>query len=285
MNYMTLSSDLSNDGVKERFASSPLSSPTRYHFQSIVTPLLAFRASTANKDHLPSVPYGMGKHYCDYCDVYLTHDSVSVRKAHNSGRNHLQNVRDYYMSLDPAQVQAIVDDVSRHYELAGVEKPALQAGPAGGFGGGWGGAGPGGAGGPGGYNRPGFGGPPRGGFAGNAGSGYGRPPPFFQQQQQPGGPPPSGPYGRPQGPPNFSQPPPPLGMSNGATPDYSRPPPPLGMHSRPPPGFNPSVPPPNYSPQPGSGAQSTQGTQQSYPSQPPPSSESPAGLPRPLGMR
>jgi len=52
------------------------------------------------------------KHYCDYCDVFLTHDSASgsfhgwkhstfthhyiVRKAHNSGRNHLANVRDYY---------------------------------------------------------------------------------------------------------------------------------------------------------------------------------------------
>ncbi|CAG8953190.1 hypothetical protein HYFRA_00003391 [Hymenoscyphus fraxineus] len=33
---------------------------------------------------------------CDYCDVYLTHDSMSVRKAHNSGRNHLRNVVDYY---------------------------------------------------------------------------------------------------------------------------------------------------------------------------------------------
>jgi hypothetical protein len=28
--------------------------------------------------------------------VYLTHDSMSVRKAHNSGRNHLRNVVDYY---------------------------------------------------------------------------------------------------------------------------------------------------------------------------------------------
>ena len=32
----------------------------------------------------------------DYCDVYLTHDSMSVRKAHNSGRNHERNVLDYY---------------------------------------------------------------------------------------------------------------------------------------------------------------------------------------------
>ncbi|KAF2744633.1 zf-U1-domain-containing protein [Sporormia fimetaria CBS 119925] len=32
----------------------------------------------------------------DYCDVYLTHDSMSVRKAHNAGRNHLRNVQAYY---------------------------------------------------------------------------------------------------------------------------------------------------------------------------------------------
>ncbi|CAI4215158.1 unnamed protein product [Parascedosporium putredinis] len=36
---------------------------------------------------------------CDYCDVYLTHDSMSVRKAHNSGRNHLRNVVDYYQQI------------------------------------------------------------------------------------------------------------------------------------------------------------------------------------------
>lgn len=37
----------------------------------------------------------------DYCDVYLTHDSMSVRKAHNSGRNHERNVLDYYQSNIP----------------------------------------------------------------------------------------------------------------------------------------------------------------------------------------
>jgi U1 small nuclear ribonucleoprotein C len=37
--------------------------------------------------------------FCDYCDVYLTHDSMSVRKAHNSGRNHLRNVVDYYQRI------------------------------------------------------------------------------------------------------------------------------------------------------------------------------------------
>lgn len=35
-------------------------------------------------------------HLGDYCDVYLTHDSMSVRKAHNAGRNHLRNVVEYY---------------------------------------------------------------------------------------------------------------------------------------------------------------------------------------------
>ncbi|KAK2593536.1 U1 small nuclear ribonucleoprotein C [Conoideocrella luteorostrata] len=38
----------------------------------------------------------MPKFFCDYCDVYLTHDSMSVRKAHNTGKNHLRNVVDYY---------------------------------------------------------------------------------------------------------------------------------------------------------------------------------------------
>ncbi|KAK3325662.1 U1 small nuclear ribonucleoprotein [Apodospora peruviana] len=44
----------------------------------------------------------MPKFFCDYCDVYLTHDSMSVRKAHNSGRNHLRNVVDYYQRKSPS---------------------------------------------------------------------------------------------------------------------------------------------------------------------------------------
>jgi hypothetical protein len=50
-----------------------------------------------------------GPVFCDYCDVYLTHDSMSVRKAHNSGRNHLRNVVDYYqrkLSLFPIHFPA-----------------------------------------------------------------------------------------------------------------------------------------------------------------------------------
>ncbi|KAF8509731.1 U1 zinc finger-domain-containing protein [Gautieria morchelliformis] len=70
----------------------------------------------------------MPKHYCesihqdvlvfthvepgDYCDVFLTHDSTSVRKAHNSGRNHLSNVRDYYASLGHDKAQNIIDQIT-----------------------------------------------------------------------------------------------------------------------------------------------------------------------------
>ncbi|GHJ87878.1 hypothetical protein NliqN6_4280 [Naganishia liquefaciens] len=58
----------------------------------------------------------MGKYYCDYCDVFLTHDSQSVRKAHNSGRNHIQNVIDYYSSLGHNEAQNIIDQITRQYE-------------------------------------------------------------------------------------------------------------------------------------------------------------------------
>uniref|UniRef100_V5EZS4 Matrin-type domain-containing protein n=1 Tax=Kalmanozyma brasiliensis (strain GHG001) TaxID=1365824 RepID=V5EZS4_KALBG len=73
----------------------------------------------------------MGKHYCDYCDVFLTHDSVSVRKAHNSGRNHLQNVREYYQTLEPEQIQQVLDTLAHEYDRRGIEKPRDLLQPAG----------------------------------------------------------------------------------------------------------------------------------------------------------
>ncbi|KAF9453032.1 zf-U1-domain-containing protein [Macrolepiota fuliginosa MF-IS2] len=65
----------------------------------------------------------MPKHYCDYCDVFLTHDSASVRKAHNSGRNHLANVRDYYASLGHDKAQSIIDQITAAYESTGGPPP------------------------------------------------------------------------------------------------------------------------------------------------------------------
>jgi len=32
----------------------------------------------------------------DYCDIYLTHDSASVRKAHNEGWKHRLHVKNYF---------------------------------------------------------------------------------------------------------------------------------------------------------------------------------------------
>ncbi|ODV94621.1 hypothetical protein PACTADRAFT_85854 [Pachysolen tannophilus NRRL Y-2460] len=38
----------------------------------------------------------MPKYYCEYCRSYLTHDSMSVRKSHLMGKNHLKYYCDYY---------------------------------------------------------------------------------------------------------------------------------------------------------------------------------------------
>lgn len=88
----------------------------------------------------------------DYCDIFLTHDSSSVRKAHNAGRNHLINVKTYYsgtilvttythtdqwryvcwnkglttrilsisfIELSPETTQAVMDTVARAYAEGG----------------------------------------------------------------------------------------------------------------------------------------------------------------------
>ncbi|CCA66564.1 related to lipoyltransferase [Serendipita indica DSM 11827] len=65
----------------------------------------------------------MPKHYCDYCDVWLTHDSAAVRKAHNSGRNHLSNVREYYASLGHDKAQTIIDQITQAFERGGGPPP------------------------------------------------------------------------------------------------------------------------------------------------------------------
>ncbi|XP_062507499.1 U1 small nuclear ribonucleoprotein C-like [Corticium candelabrum] len=54
----------------------------------------------------------MPKYYCDYCDSYLTHDSPSVRKTHNHGRKHRDNVRLYYTKWVEEQAQALIEQTS-----------------------------------------------------------------------------------------------------------------------------------------------------------------------------
>ncbi|KAG5950145.1 hypothetical protein E4U53_005434 [Claviceps sorghi] len=55
----------------------------------------------------------------DYCDVYLTHDSMSVRKAHNSGKNHLRNVVDYYQQIGHEKAQSVIDSITSSYAAEG----------------------------------------------------------------------------------------------------------------------------------------------------------------------
>lgn len=57
----------------------------------------------------------MPKYYCDYCDTFLTHDSPSVRKTHNGGRKHKENVRMYYQTWMEQQAQKLVDATTRAF--------------------------------------------------------------------------------------------------------------------------------------------------------------------------
>jgi U1 small nuclear ribonucleoprotein C len=98
----------------------------------------------------------MPKFFCDYCDVYLTHDSMSVRKAHNSGRNHMRNVIDYYQQIGHEKAQNVIDSITNSYNDAGQSSsnPILQHN----------------------LGAPGMGGPPPG-FPPAPGAGFGAPPP------------------------------------------------------------------------------------------------------------
>ncbi|XP_003380017.1 U1 small nuclear ribonucleoprotein C [Trichinella spiralis] len=58
----------------------------------------------------------MPKYFCDYCDTHLTHDSPSVRKTHNSGRKHKENVRMYYQQWMEDQAQKLVDATAKAFK-------------------------------------------------------------------------------------------------------------------------------------------------------------------------
>lgn len=171
----------------------------------------------------------MPKFFCDYCDVYLTHDSMSVRKDHNSGRNHLRNVIDYYQQIGHEKAQSVIDSITSSYAAEGQahNNPMLP------------------------QNQPGFqaaqqrfGGPGR--FQGNAPrgmNGMNGMPPFAGA---PGG---AAPGGFPIPPPNFNFPggiPPP--MPPGFPANGNLPPPPMGAFNGGAPGARggfPPIPPPH----------------------------------------
>ncbi|KAL3230062.1 U1 small nuclear ribonucleoprotein C [Nakaseomyces bracarensis] len=55
----------------------------------------------------------MARYYCEYCHSYLTHDTLSVRKFHLMGKNHLRIRADYYRSKE-AEAQQRRDQPKRH---------------------------------------------------------------------------------------------------------------------------------------------------------------------------
>ncbi|KAF5651207.1 U1 small nuclear ribonucleoprotein C [Fusarium sp. NRRL 52700] len=90
------------------FAPEPHGLNTNQHYHQLIT-------STTAIAQVSKMP----KFFCDYCDVYLTHDSMSVRKAHNSGRNHLRNVVDYYQQIGHEKAQSVIDSITSSYAAEG----------------------------------------------------------------------------------------------------------------------------------------------------------------------
>lgn len=51
--------------------------------------------------------------------TFSTHDSMNARKAHNTGRNHVSNVRDYFAGLGHDKAQNIIDAIIQSHEGGG----------------------------------------------------------------------------------------------------------------------------------------------------------------------
>eukprot|EP01139_Manchomonas_bermudensis_P015603 Amastigsp_a510612_102.p1 type:complete len:162 gc:universal Amastigsp_a510612_102:696-211(-) len=51
------------------------------------------------------------RYYCDYCDIFLTQGSASVRRAHNVGRKHKEEVTNFFGQFlqDMPLIQLAVD--------------------------------------------------------------------------------------------------------------------------------------------------------------------------------
>jgi U1 small nuclear ribonucleoprotein C len=62
----------------------------------------------------------MPKFYCDYCDIFLTHDSMRVRNDHNAGWKHKMHLQNYYSGLDQMDVQVCVDRITQAYWEVGL---------------------------------------------------------------------------------------------------------------------------------------------------------------------
>jgi U1 small nuclear ribonucleoprotein C len=58
----------------------------------------------------------MPRYYCDYCDIFLTHDSFNARRAHNEGWKHKLAAKQFYSQFEEDWVQTLIDNKIRDYE-------------------------------------------------------------------------------------------------------------------------------------------------------------------------
>jgi U1 small nuclear ribonucleoprotein C len=62
----------------------------------------------------------MPKFYCDYCDIYLTHDSLRVRRDHGAGWKHKMQIQNYYANIPAYKVQQVINQITKAYVYAGL---------------------------------------------------------------------------------------------------------------------------------------------------------------------
>ncbi|KAF4252113.1 hypothetical protein CNMCM8689_001377 [Aspergillus fumigatus] len=58
---------------------------------------------------------------------------MSVRKAHNAGRNHLRNVVEYYQQIGQEKAQSVIDSITSSYAAEGQAVPNPAMAPPGAF--------------------------------------------------------------------------------------------------------------------------------------------------------
>ncbi|CAL9732895.1 U1 small nuclear ribonucleoprotein C [Monosporozyma unispora] len=66
----------------------------------------------------------MARYYCEYCHSYLTHDTLSVRKSHLIGKNHLRIISDYYRNKHVCSLQKSITKGKSKSKVKSKEKAA-----------------------------------------------------------------------------------------------------------------------------------------------------------------
>lgn len=71
----------------------------------------------------------MPKYYCDYCDIYLTHNSLKARKDHIAGYKHRDQVRNWYAQMASGAAQQAIDAMTANRQAGAGSPPMMMAPP------------------------------------------------------------------------------------------------------------------------------------------------------------